>query len=135
MCQGAQKICEPFEVATESFGCVSASLTACDDDACQGGDVPKILWYKDWLFAVTIIMVFVVDQVSKYVVSQTLNLYESWPSEGLVRITYGTNSGTVWGLFPNATFLLTILSFFAIGLLYYFYRSHALLPVIIYNVA
>ena len=82
-------------------------------------------WYRDWLLPVTVSTVLIADQVTKYVVKQNLGLYESWPAEGLIRITHGTNSGTIWGLFPNETFLLIVASFFAIGFLYYFYRSQA----------
>jgi signal peptidase II len=89
-------------------------------------DIRSIPWYKDQFLATIIFVVFAADQISKYAVSQTLSLYESWPSEGLLRFTHGTNSGTIWGLFPDATFVLTILSFIAIGMLYYFYRSHAI---------
>ena len=47
-------------------------------------------------------------------------------ARGLVRITYGTNSGTAFGLFPDQTLVLIVTSFLAIGFIYYFYRSHAL---------
>ena len=47
------------------------------------------------------VVVFIADQVTKYIVKSNLALYESWPREGLVRITYGTNSGTAFGLFPT----------------------------------
>ena len=72
------------------------------------------------------VVVFIADQVTKYIVKSNLALYESWPREGLVRITYGTNSGTAFGLFPDQTLVLIITSFLAIGFIYYFYRSHAL---------
>ena len=87
---------------------------------------PWAPWYRDWFLPVTVSTVLLADQVSKYVVKQNLGLYESWPAEGLIRITHGTNSGTIWGLFPNETFILIVASFFAIGFLYYFYRSQTL---------
>ena len=104
------------------------SLTEYKDDSSHSvrEGIRSIPWYKDQFLATVIIVVFAADQLSKYVVSQTLSLYESWPTEGLLRFTHGTNSGTVWGLFPDATLVLTVLSFIAIAMLYYFYRSHAI---------
>ena len=83
-------------------------------------------WYQDRIMLSIAVIVFVADQVTKYIVKSNLALYESWPREGLVRLTYGTNSGTAFGLFPDQTLVLIITSFLAIGFIYYFYRSHAL---------
>ena len=83
-------------------------------------------WYRDRIMISAAVVVFIADQVTKYIVKSNLALYESWPREGLVRITYGTNSGTAFGLFPDQTLVLIITSFLAIGFIYYFYRSHAL---------
>ena len=83
-------------------------------------------WYRDRIMLSVAAIVFIADQVTKYIVKSNLALYESWPSEGLVRITYGTNSGTAFGLFPDQTLVLIITSLLAIGFIYYFYRSHAL---------
>ncbi len=88
-------------------------------------------WYRDRIMLSVAVIVFVADQVTKYIVTAALGpdgsyLYRSWPREGLVRITYGTNSGTAFGLFPDQTLVLIITSFLAIGFIYYFYRSHAL---------
>ena len=91
------------------------------------GDSPeRIPWYRDRIMILVAATVFIADQVTKYVVKSNLDLYESWPREGLVRITYGTNSGTAFGLFPDQTLILIVTSFLAIGFIYYFYRSHAL---------
>ena len=67
---------------------------------------------------------FAADQISKYVVRESLSLYESWPATGFFRFTYGTNSGTAFGLFPDQTFLLTIASVAAIGFIIYFHRMY-----------
>ena len=83
-------------------------------------------WYRDRIMLSVAAVVFIADQVTKYIVKTNMDLYESWPSEGLVRITYGTNSGTAFGLFPDQTLVLIITSLLAIGFIYYFYRSHAL---------
>ena len=82
-------------------------------------------WYRDWLLLSTVPTVLFLDQISKLIIKNTLHLGESWPAEGLFRITYGTNTGTAFGLFPNQTVFLIIASFIAIGFLVYFYRTHA----------
>ena len=68
--------------------------------------------------------VFAIDQLTKYLVRANLAIGESWPAEGFFRFTHGTNTGTVFGLFPQQTLLLTLASFFAIGFVIYFYRAH-----------
>ena len=97
--------------------------TQADSDAGSGG--PTAL-YRDKVLLGTVLGAFVLDQVSKRVIASLLELGESWPSEGFFRITYGTNSGTAFGLFPNHTTLLIVVSLVAIGFLFYFYRAHAL---------
>ena len=83
-------------------------------------------WYRDRLLLATVPTVLAIDQLSKYIVRNSLDLYESWPREGIFRITYGTNTGTAFGLFPNQTVFLIAASVLAIGFLFYFYRTHAL---------
>ena len=83
-------------------------------------------WYRDWVLLLTVPVVLSFDQLSKYLVRGNLRLGESWPSEGLFRLTHGTNSGSAFGLFPNQTLILIVASVFAIGFLVYFYRAHAL---------
>ena len=94
-----------------------------DSDAGSGG--PTSL-YRDKVLLGTVLGAFVLDQVSKRVITSVLELGESWPSEGFFRITHGTNSGTAFGLFPNQTTLLIVVSLVAIGFLFYFYRAHAM---------
>ncbi len=80
----------------------------------------------DWRLVGTIVAVFAADQVTKQVVKATLPLGASWPAEGLVRLTHGTNTGTAFGLLPNQTLFLIFASLVAIGFLVYFYRAYAL---------
>lgn len=94
-----------------------------DRDSGSGG--PTSL-FRDKILLGTVIGAFVLDQVSKRIITSWLDLGESWPSEGFFRITYGTNSGTAFGLFPNHTTLLIFVSLVAIGFLVYFYRAHAM---------
>jgi len=88
--------------------------------------ITKLAWYRDWVLLLAVSGVLAVDQLSKYLVRTNMRLGESWPSEGLFRLTHGTNSGSAFGLFPNQTVLLAVASVLAIGFLVYFYRAHAM---------
>ena len=83
-------------------------------------------WQRDWILVATIAAIFAADQFTKFVIKGTLRLGESWPAEGLIRITHGSNTGTAFGLLPNQTLFLIFASIIAIGFLVYFYRAYAL---------
>ena len=83
-------------------------------------------WQRDWILFATIAAVFAADQFTKFAIKGTLRLGESWPAEGLIRITHGSNTGTAFGLLPNQTLFLIFASIIAIGFLVYFYRAYAL---------
>ena len=85
-----------------------------------------LFWQRDWILALTIVAVLIADQLTKFAVKGTLRLGESWPSDGLIRITHGANTGTAFGLLPNQTLFLILASIIAIGFLVYFYRAYAL---------
>ena len=85
-----------------------------------------LFWQRDWILVVTIVVVLIADQLTKFAVKGTLRLGESWPSDGLIRVTHGANTGTAFGLLPNQTLFLIFASIIAIGFLVYFYRAYAL---------
>ena len=72
-----------------------------------------------FLIALTVIGV---DQLSKYLVRANMELGQSIPSEGLVRLTYTTNTGGAFGLFANQTFLLSLAAVLAITILVLYLR-------------
>ena len=82
---------------------------------------------------VILMVTLTADQVSKALVRMNLHPGQSVPDSGMFRLTYVTNSGSAFGLFPNQTFLLIIASFVGIAVLLVFVRAHpgggALLPV------
>ena len=80
----------------------------------------------DRLLLLTIAAVFAVDQLTKFIIKSNMRIGESWPAEGLLRLTHGTNTGTAFGLFPDQTLFLIFASLIAIGFLVYFYRAYAL---------
>ena len=98
-----------------------------NSEAQLSGEVAERLnWYRDWILLLTIPTVFVADQITKFAIKGTLRLGESWPTEGLIRLTHGANTGTAFGLLPNQTLFLIFASIIAIGFLFYFYRAYAL---------
>jgi signal peptidase II len=113
------------EVRGEDDDASTMSRQGLDAPAEESGR-PRIRWYSDRLLMLTVFGVFLLDQVTKYLVRANLPLYDSWPSEGIFRLTHGTNSGTAFGLLQNQTLVLTVASVLAIGFLYYFYRTQAL---------
>lgn len=77
----------------------------------------------------------VIDQVSKYLISSTMELYESIPViKNFFHLTYITNDGMVFGInFPGGIYLFTIASFlltiFLIGYLWYERKGHLILRI------
>ena len=77
-----------------------------------------------WILVGVAAITLVTDQLTKYLIRDNMAIGESWPQEGLFRITHGTNTGTAFGLFPDQTLLLTFASVVAIGFIIYFYKAH-----------
>ena len=67
-------------------------------------------------------LVIAADQVTKYLVRANMELGESIPAEGTVRITYTTNTGGAFGLFANQTFLLAMAAVVGIAVLVLYLR-------------
>jgi signal peptidase II len=81
-------------------------------------------WYRDWAFLPIAVVIFGIDQLSKYIVVTNMFLGQSIPEHGIFRFTYIYNTGALFGLFPNQTFLLIIASFLGIGFLLIFYHLY-----------
>ncbi len=103
-----------------------------DETAAPGADAggepapTRVAWYRDGLLPATVLTVLALDQATKYLVKSYLPLYDSWPDRGFIRLTHSTNTGTAFSLFQDQTTLLIFASLFAIGFLFYFYRTQAL---------
>ena len=76
------------------------------------------------LSLIVLLAALVADQFSKYIVLTSMYPGQSIPETGLFRITYVTNTGSAFGLFPNQTFYLIIASFVGIAILLVFYHIH-----------
>ncbi len=106
----------------------SPSTEPADQSADRGPS--RLAIYRDLILGSAVILVVALDQLTKFLVRANMKEGQSIPSDGFFRITYYENSGTIFGLFPNATVVLTVISILAIGFLVYFYRSqHAPTPV------
>jgi len=72
------------------------------------------------------IVVFVLDRITKVWVEQTIPLYEARPIVGdYVRLVHTQNSGAAFGLLPERTTLLSVLSVVAVLAILYYYRQIA----------
>ena len=79
--------------------------------------------YRDLLLIQLAIFVFLADQFSKYLVREFLVLFESFPREGLLRITHTFNTGSIFGLFQGHNTPLILVSFIGVAVLILLYRS------------
>ncbi len=68
----------------------------------------KINWQHSLILFLTATAIFVADQVSKALIRENMYLGESIPEEGRFRFSYSTNSGSVFGLSIDSTFLLVM---------------------------
>ena len=84
---------------------------------------PRPNIFRDTLLLSTLVVVLIMDQFSKELVQQYLKLGEAFPDDGPLRLIHTTNSGGVFGVFPNQTVFLIIASFVGIAILILIYRS------------
>ena len=66
---------------------------------------------------------YALDQMSKGLVSENMGLGSSIPSEGFVRLTYIHNTGSAFGLLSGMNTPLAVVSFLAIIVIIFIYRS------------
>jgi signal peptidase II len=75
-------------------------------------------------------IVFALDQATKYLVTQSIGLYQSWaPLPGLARVfqfTFTTNTGAAFGVFPQLGGVFVIVAIGVIASIVVFYHH---LPV------
>ena len=76
---------------------------------------------RNSLIFTLILIVFGLDQATKSLVTGSLERGESWPSEGIFRITSSFNTGSAFGLFTGQNTLLIFVSILGIGFLSWIY--------------
>jgi len=86
-------------------------------------DIPRTPIYKDFVLIQLAILIFVIDQFSKFLVRDLLLYRESFPATGFFRFTHTFNTGSAFGIFQNQNTALILVSFVGIGILILIYRS------------
>src|SRR5438309_11743963 len=72
------------------------------------------------------VLVFALDRITKIWVEQNIPLYDSRQVVGdYVRIVHTQNTGAAFGLLPERTTLLSVLSVLAVLAIGYYYRQFA----------
>ncbi len=79
--------------------------------------------YRDWTLLQLAALALALDQLTKFVVRQTLEWHYSWPAYGFFRFTHVQNTGSAFGLFQGNNLPLLIVSLVGIAVLAYIYRT------------
>ena len=87
------------------------------------GDRRRLPIYRDLILIQLAVFIFLADQFSKYLVRALLQLGESFPREGFLRITHTFNTGSIFGLFQGHNTPLILVSFVGVGVLILLYRT------------
>jgi signal peptidase II len=83
----------------------------------------------DWLvFFGVAALTLAADRVTKTIVANNLSLYETWDLpvpilSRFLRITYITNTGAAFGLFPDKGLFFIIIAFVVIAAVIFYYRQ------------
>ena len=86
---------------------------------------PRRAIYKDVVLLQLFATVFLVDQLTKFLVRHFVELRDSVPAEGFFRITHTFNTGSAFGLFRDQNLPLIVVSVVGIAILILIYRSQA----------
>ena len=89
----------------------------------MSAETSRIPIYKDFILIQQAILVFLVDQFSKFLVRDQLLHYESFPDTGFFRFTHTFNTGSAFGIFQDQNTPLIVVSFVGIAILILIYRS------------
>ena len=79
--------------------------------------------YRDFILIQLAVLVFFLDQFSKYLVREFLHLYQSFPADGFLRITHTFNTGSIFGIFQGQNTAFILVSFVGVAVLLLIYRS------------
>lgn len=84
--------------------------------------------FRNWyILSVVALLTLVADRVSKTVVADNMALYESWDLpvsflRPLFYLTYTTNTGAAFGLFPDGGLFFVAVAFVVIAAIVFYYR-------------
>ena len=79
--------------------------------------------YRDWTLLQLAALALALDQLTKFVVRQTLEWHHSWPATGVFRFTHIHNTGSAFGLFQDQNLPLLFVSLVGVLVLAYIYQS------------
>lgn len=79
--------------------------------------------YRDWTLLQLAALVLALDQLTKFVVRQTLEWHYSWPATGFFRFTHVHNTGSAFGLFQDQNLPLLFVSLVGVAVLAYIYQT------------
>ncbi len=79
--------------------------------------------YRDWTLLQLAALALALDQLTKFVVRQTLEWHYSWPAYGFFRFTHVQNTGSAFGLLQDQNLPLLIVSLVGVLVLAFIYRS------------
>lgn len=81
------------------------------------------------ILPITTALALIADQASKYIIANSLERFEEWtpiPSlQWLFAITYTTNTGAAFGLFPNSGPLFIVIAVVVVIAIFIYYRQLA----------
>ncbi len=79
--------------------------------------------YRDWTLLQLAALALALDQLTKFVVRQTLEWHYSWPATGFFRFTHVHNTGSAFGLFQDQNLPLLFVSLVGVVVLAYIYQT------------
>ena len=84
------------------------------------------LWSRlraDVPFFIVAVLIFALDQFTKYLIRAHLAVGDSFPHDSPVRLVHATNTGAAFGILQGQTFFLVLTTLFGLAaiLLYYLY--------------
>ena len=79
--------------------------------------------YRAWTLLQLAALALALDQLTKFVVRQTLEWHHSWPATGFFRFTHIHNTGSAFGLFQDQNLPLLVVSVVGVLVLTYIYQS------------
>lgn len=78
---------------------------------------------KSWMLWVLAALILIFDQSTKSIIIAWLDWGESWPAEGLLRITHARNTGTAFSLFQGHSNILSFVAVIAVAVLLWVYAT------------
>ncbi len=79
------------------------------------------------ILPITVALVLIADQVSKYIIVNSLQRYQEWAPipalQWLFAITYTTNTGAAFGLFPDGSIFFVAIAIVVVIAILVYYRQ------------